>query len=158
MQLVHVFQLDVYVFQLLHRFQVVHVFQLVRPFVTNLLTLTGDFAISNGARLGNRTEAVLLVLPSDDPFGVLEFATNSLEVSVAEDYLPGKINVTYANLTVQRTKGSFGSLQVCLLIMIYTPGVTKQFYTWVLEGSWLCASIKIYVPIVQEKTPYVGVS
>ncbi len=75
----------------------------------------GDFAISNGARLGNRTEATILILPSDDPSGILEFASNSLEVSVAEDYRQGYMNATIANLTIERKMGSFGSIQVLFL-------------------------------------------
>ena len=55
-----------------------------------------------------------MILPSDDPNGVLEFAANSLQISVAEDYQPGYINTTYANLTVERKKGAFGSIQVGL--------------------------------------------
>ena len=65
--------------------------------------------------MGNRTEATILVLPNDDPYGVIEFALSSSQVSVAEDYLPGFINATYANLTVDRKQGTVGSTKVTVL-------------------------------------------
>ena len=55
---------------------------------------------------------MIIVLPSDDPYGVIEFAPSSLQVNVAEDYLPGHVNATHANLTVERTKGTVGSMKV----------------------------------------------
>ena len=59
-----------------------------------------------------KTVASIIVLANDDPQGVFEFATNSLQVSVAEDYKSGFINDTYANLTVLRKKGHFGTVAV----------------------------------------------
>lgn len=65
-----------------------------------------------GGLLGNRSEATVTVLPSDDPYGVIEFAPSSLQVNVAEDYLPGFVNTTHLNLTVERKKGTLRSAQV----------------------------------------------
>ena len=65
--------------------------------------------------MGNRTEATIDVLPNDDPYGVIEFASSSSQVSVAEDYLPGFVNATYANLTVDRRQGTLGSAKVTVL-------------------------------------------
>ena len=72
----------------------------------------GDFVAPKRGFLGNLTEAAVLVLPSDNPYGLIRFASSSLQVYVAEDYLPGLINATYANLTVERAKGTVGSVKV----------------------------------------------
>ena len=83
-------------------------------FLPSFVLLPGNASVTSNAKLGNNTEASIVILPSDDPNGVLEFAANSLQISVAEDYQPGYINTTYANLTVERKKGAFGSIQVGL--------------------------------------------
>eukprot|EP00794_Sanderia_malayensis_P009868 gene9868-10878_t len=101
--------------------------ELNETFYIKLTNVSGNFNIVNGARLGNRTEAAVLILANDEPSGVLRFAPTSLAVSVAEDYEINSINATYANLTIERRKGSFGSIQA--LWQLYSAVSTTNLPT-----------------------------
>ena len=74
--------------------------------------LPGNSGVASYAKLGSLREVPILILPSDDPYGVLEFSTSSLQASIAEDYQPGFINTTYAILTVERKQGAFAAVKV----------------------------------------------
>ena len=58
------------------------------------------------------TSVDITVLTNDDPYGVFLFSPNSLELTVAEDYLPSQENTTQATFTVIRNQGLSGDVQV----------------------------------------------
>ena len=64
-------------------------------------------------RLDSKDQEVLLqVAENDDPYGVFSFPAASREVSVAEDFYPGREATTRATFTVERRQGAFKDVQV----------------------------------------------
>lgn len=53
----------------------------------------------------------LTILTNDDPNGVLIFNSNSIELTVAEDYSDGAMNATYTTLEIVRRQGLLGDVK-----------------------------------------------
>ena len=68
---------------------------------------------SRHAMISSVHNTVTLTVPTnDDPNGVLKFASDTIELSVAEDYVSGEVNSSYARFDIVREQGSFGHVKV----------------------------------------------
>ena len=70
----------------------------------------GDSA--TGARLGNFTIAMIVVPENDDPYGLFQVAGGSRMVEVAEDVPTDQPELGSATISVERTFGTLGDVQV----------------------------------------------
>ena len=67
---------------------------------------------STGARLGNSSIAVVIVPESDDPYGLFRIAEGSRMVEVAEDVPAGQPELGSVAVSVERTFGMLGEVEV----------------------------------------------
>ena len=67
---------------------------------------------STGARLGNSSIAVVIVPESDDPYGLFRIAEGSRMVEVAEDVPAGQPELGSVAVSVERTFGVLGVVEV----------------------------------------------
>ena len=67
---------------------------------------------STGARLGNSSIAVVIVPDSDDPYGLFRIAEGSRTVEVAEDVPAGQPELGSVSVSVERTFGVLGEVEV----------------------------------------------
>ncbi|XP_048584248.1 adhesion G-protein coupled receptor V1 isoform X2 [Nematostella vectensis] len=88
-----------------------NVAELDELFAVEIINATGIGTGENG-RLGNATIAYLTITANDDPNGVFLFASLSRDVTIPEDFLPGFQDTTTKNLTVLRSQGTWGDVQV----------------------------------------------
>lgn len=87
--------------------------------ISNLYLLGGKSDPIQGSLSPTHTSVKLTILTNDDPHGVIAFATQSREMTVAEDYEEGMSNTTQTTFTVERNQGLSGGVQVCWIITMF---------------------------------------
>eukprot|EP00058_Branchiostoma_floridae_P024219 XP_002609709.1 hypothetical protein BRAFLDRAFT_102479 [Branchiostoma floridae] len=83
-----------------------------KNYTLRLVNATGGSPGPGGRLATENLEAVLTIPTNDDPYGRFMFPDDSRMVDIAEDFLPGNVDSTGANFTIQRAQGAVGDVEL----------------------------------------------
>lgn len=98
-------------------------------------TIEVEGVTENDARLGNDSSALLVVVESDEPNGVLMLAEGSTELTVAEDVPTDNVALGQAQVFVQRNFGTIGTVGVLWEITPSPPLIFPDYVDLLFSGE-----------------------